>query len=184
MDDQEQTEPTAPRKRSSSRKTSKPRKRKTPPPNNVQPGAVHEAIAAFLLDALRARTTAKVGVSLNVGDLSEADKGLVTGGGDDGREPVELLARILAHIGHRIPFFSKVEKRLEGKEAKSGLASDLAAFLMQLWHRNKEAAPVIIAAAQRQQKTPEPNFPTHPDPFSVTDVTHETVSPLSHNQGG
>lgn len=105
-----------------------------------------------MLTGLSARTAEKVGAPLDVGDLSDADKSLVNVSGDDvGREPVELLARIIAHIGHRIPFFSKVEKRLEGKDAKSGLAGDVVAFIVQLWHRNRDLAPVVMQQAQQQR---------------------------------
>lgn len=110
---------------------------------------------------------------MSVGDLSEADSALLsaTGGGpDEGSEPVELLARILAHLGHRIPFFSKVEKRLEGQDAKSGFASDLIALLMQLWHRNRHLAPVVMQAAQ-MRSTPPQGWTPAPD----TDGTGATV---------
>jgi hypothetical protein len=139
---------------------------------------VHEAIAAFLLDALRSRTAQRIGTPLDVGTLEDADKGLVTNNDSTGREPVELLARILAHVGHRIPFFSKVEKRLEGKEAKSGLMSDVVAFVMQLWSRNRELAPVVTAAAAaaRAKKPQQPGE-------AVTDVPDVTdLSGWAHGQ--
>lgn len=137
------------------------------------------------MDAVRSRSAVRVGVPLDVGDLEDADKGLVTSEDSTGKEPVELLARILAHIGHRIPFFSRVEKRLEGKEAKSGLASDVVAFLMQLWSRNRELAPVVMAAAAaaRQkgatadtQPQPGTHFPHSSPTRPVTDVPDVTDS--------
>lgn len=125
-----------------------------------------------------------------MGDLSEADNTLVNPDEQGGREPVELLARIIAHIGHRIPFFSKVEKRLEGKDAKSGLASDITAFVVQLWQRNRALAPNIAAAAQaqaaqRRAAAQQPQQPVQDFPYAVpvTDVTDETVSQHT-TQGG
>lgn len=58
---------------------------------------------------------------------------------EDGREPVELLSRLYAHIGHRIPLINRVEKRFEGQDKTSGMASDLFAFLVQVGKRNKPA---------------------------------------------
>lgn len=78
-------------------------------------------------------------VDVSVGDLPVP----ATEGGseiEDGREPVELLARILAHAGHRIPGLRSVEKKLEGTDAKSGMLSDIIALISQLISRNDELA--------------------------------------------
>lgn len=89
-----------------------------------------------------------------------------TGEAEDGREPVELLARIIAHIFHRIPGVKKVEKRLEGTDARSGLASDFAALVSQLASRNEE---VVVGVGEQVvkdiiKKKPSANKPEAPIP--------------------
>lgn len=80
-------------------------------------------------------------VDVSVGDLPVPAEG--GSGIEDGREPVELLARILAHAGHRIPGLRQVEKKLEGTDAKSGMVSDIIALVSQLISRNDELAMKI-----------------------------------------
>lgn len=57
--------------------------------------------------------------------------------GAEGPQPVEVTARLLAHIAHRIPGVKKLEKRFEGKDSKAGIGSDFMALIMQLYARNK-----------------------------------------------
>jgi hypothetical protein len=129
------------------------------PPANVQPGWIHETAATFILNLISARTGATIGKPLNVGDIEPNEAALqdeiqiVS----EGREPVELLARILAHIGHRTPVVKKIEKRLEGKNTKSGIFSDILALVAQLIARNKELGPDLIAYAESRRKTPNNN---------------------------
>lgn len=92
---------------------------------------------------IQGKANATIGEPVNVGDIPER-AGIVTE--EDHGEPAELLARILAHMGHRIPLISKVEKRLEGKTLSSGIGSDMLALGAQLWIRNR---PLIEKLAER-----------------------------------
>lgn len=134
----------------------KPKPRAKQPPARVEPGWLHEAIAIAILKGVRDSASDSIGRPLNVGDLPTAedmvDEATDGGVGEDGREPVELLARVIAHVFHRIPGISKIEKRLEGKEARSGMASDMAALLAQLYQRNKHLGPLVVDRVKTQYK--------------------------------
>jgi hypothetical protein len=98
---------------------------------------VHEAIAGVGLKLLQALAE-KNGVQLSIGDIQAED--LIPVMGDaDGPQPKDVAARLVAHIGHRIPGAKRLEKRLEGKELKAGILSDLASLGAQLYARNKGA---------------------------------------------
>lgn len=88
---------------------------------------------------MSAKATENVGAPLDVGELGEWDDVVSDGepAAGDNREPVELLARVIAHVAHRTPGLRRVEKKLEGKDLKSGPLSDLFALLAQLWRRNR-----------------------------------------------
>lgn len=62
----------------------------------------------------------------------------------DDTGPADKLARVLAHIGHRLPLVNRIEKRLEGQDKTAGLGSDLAALTVDLFKRNEE---VIVKTA-------------------------------------
>lgn len=74
-------------------------------------------------------------------------------GQDDAPEPAVLLSRILAHVGHRIPGFRRIEKRLEGREARAGLGSDVVALLLQLYFRNRDLIAATITAYRDERVT-------------------------------
>jgi hypothetical protein len=112
----------------------------TSPPNRVEPGFIHRKIATGILRALQDKASATVGAPVSVGELPLPVAQGGNGEMEDGREPVELLARVIAHVAHRIPGLKKVEKRLEGNDARSGLGSDLLALVSQLVSRNEELA--------------------------------------------
>ena len=65
----------------------------------------------------------------------------------DGPQPKDVAARLVAHIGHRIPGAKRLEKRLEGKELKSGILSDLAALGAQLYVRNQQLLDAVAEQA-------------------------------------
>lgn len=120
------------------------------PPNRVDPGWFHEALADGLLK-LTKKTVDDVtpeGVEFVAGDLKAVEEVIPT----ESREPVDLLARIIAHVFHRIPGLKRVEKRLEGSELKAGVGSDLLAFAAQIFNRNKHLIPVIVDAVQTAQR--------------------------------
>lgn len=151
LTDQETARERAKRIRQESAKTKRPSvkraTRKASPPNRVEPGFIHRKIATVMLTTLQNKAAA-ANILVTVGALPEPVTVTVDGEAvvtDDGREPVELLARILAHIGHRVPGIRKVEKRLEGTDARSGLASDLLALFSQLIARNEEVATTQAA---------------------------------------
>lgn len=123
------------------------RTRPTTPPNRVDPGWVHSATANGILRFTSEKVKDVTGEPLNVGTLAEWEPTDV-----ETREPVELLSRIIAHLFHRIPFAKRVEKRLEGKELKSGLASDFFALLAQLYRRNKHLTPYVMAQVNEALK--------------------------------
>lgn len=128
-------------------------------PARVEPGWIHYDIANAILKFLASSLTVEVAtpegnqeLSLNVGDPKEDDAPEEE---VEQREPAELLARVIAHLFHRTPGLRNIEKRLEGREAKSGIGSDLAALATQLYRRNKHLVPVIAdfirSEAQRAQ---------------------------------
>jgi hypothetical protein len=136
----------------------RPTKRKpAAPPNRVEPGWVHDAAAAFLLRYVQSATTGKA----DVGEVSDNFLRSIPGA-EDAPEPAVLLARVLAHLGHRIPGFRRVEKRLEGTDMKAGFGSDLAALFLQLWVRNRDLIKVA-ADAYREQAKPSTVQPTQPE---------------------
>lgn len=72
---------------------------------------------------------------VDVGNLS-VDTEVIEEGGP---EPVDLGARVAAHLGHRIPGISRIEKRLEGADKTSGILSDTLALTVNILRRNKPA---------------------------------------------
>src|SRR3954470_11391653 len=82
-----------------------------PAPNRVEPGWVHEAAAEGTLKFVRDALGVDVGEVKDVTDVVEDATP------EDGRELAEILARVYAHIGHRLPLVKRIEKRLEGQDA-------------------------------------------------------------------
>ncbi len=125
------------------------------PPNRVDPGWLHEAIAKLILALAQSRVQGAA-VPVDLGNVKTDEViSAITPEDDGGKEPVDLLARVVAHIFHRIPGVRQVEKRLEGKDQSSGLASDLLAFVVQLIRRNEPVIEVYATAAMegaRQQR--------------------------------
>lgn len=116
-------------------------KRKPPsPPNRVDPGWVHKTAAALILRAL----------ADHGGDVGTVDEEFLQNvpGMEDGPEPAVLLARVIAHIAHRIPGLRRIERRLEGTEGKAGFGSDVFALALQLYFRNRD----IIATGVTQYR--------------------------------
>lgn len=83
---------------------------------------------------------------------TEIDESAIIEEVEDGREPVELLARIFAHIGHRVPGVKRVEKKLEGQDKSSGFFSDLLALVTQLYRRNETTIQAAVTAGVEQYK--------------------------------
>lgn len=119
------------------------RKRTTAPPNRVSPGWVHNALAAKILQAVQLRVTTETGNDFNVGELPKNEVIAKDAGIIDERQPVELLARIIAHVMYRIPGGAKIEKRLEGKDSTSGILSDITAFFTQLYTMNEDTFDAV-----------------------------------------
>lgn len=74
----------------------------------------------------------------------------------DETAPAETLARVIAHIFHRTPGVSRIEKRLEGKDKTAGIGSDILALLTQLAQRNAHVLETLAQqqlAAMREAKT-------------------------------
>lgn len=130
------------------------RKRTSTPPNRVDPGWLHEALAAVSLQALRNATNGQ----LDVGEVAD-DFAKRIPGAEDGPEPAVLLSRLYAHMGHRLPLVKRIEKRLEGREKTSGIGSDVLALVAQLYLRNRDLAPHLVAllraALDKGGKSPE-----------------------------
>lgn len=125
--------------------------RRTAVPTKVEPGWIHYEIANAILNALQERVSSKLGTPADVGEQLHLDVGdQAEEETTEGREPAELLARIIAHVMHRIPGLKKVEKRLEGRESRSGIASDIAALLAQLYRRNKHLIPMLMEVMKRE----------------------------------
>lgn len=125
----------------------------------MEPGWIHEAIAAAILKSLQDRR-------VDVGDVTDDFLRSIPGA-EDAPEPAVLLARVVAHIGHRIPGVRRIEKRLEGREARSGLGSDMTALLLQLYIRNRDLIAAGIRAYRDNRVTAEPE-PTYNHPEGGT----------------
>lgn len=101
---------------------------------------------------------------VDVGELS-ADFTSSIPGSEESPEPAVLLARIFAHIGHRLPLIQRIEKRLEGRDRKAGLGSDLSALAVQLYLRNRDLIARFVVdymASQRDAKaTKDPKEGPH-----------------------
>lgn len=132
------------------KKTSSPK-----PPNTVTPGWVHKAIAAKMLAFMRDNSEQAFGKPLDVGELPETNELALEGGIIDNRSPLELLSRIIAHIFHRVPGLSKVERRLEGTQRSSGIMSDISAFVMNIYGRNESLIKEVKDTAIQQRKAQE-----------------------------
>lgn len=118
------------------------------PPVVIKPGWIHHSIARFILKGIHQRGK-DIGVEINVGETKfETPEEY-----EETREPEELLARILAHLGHRLPFLRKIEKNLEGENNRSGIMSDIAAFFTQLYARNEDVIDQLRRNAIDQAKT-------------------------------
>lgn len=147
----------------------------------MEPGWVHEAIAGVGLKLLQA-IAEKNGVPLSVGDIEAQD--LIPAMGDsEGPQPKDVAARLVAHIGHRIPGAKKLEKRLEGKELKAGILSDLASLGAQLYARNKASIDALAEAALSEQVGKLTNKLSQADGSGVV-LDFGEVSPKTHNNNG
>lgn len=90
------------------------------------------------LKALQALAEKK-GVTLNVGHIDKENvTPSVISGDSTGPEPIEIGARVVAHITHRIPLVRSVGKKIEGRDKKAGILSDLLALGVQLYQENAE----------------------------------------------
>jgi len=90
----------------------------------------------------------KTGID-DVGDLDSALKVPID---DDAPEPIEVLARVIAHISHRIPGVRWLSKklRLEGEGKSAGIGSDLISLVVQLYRRNEDVIKAVITAEVRK----------------------------------
>lgn len=158
--------PTPPRRASSSKTRTSRSARPSSPPNRVDPGWLHEALAGFTLRAMRDHAEGK----LDVGALADDYAARIPGAGEDDPEPAVLLARIYAHIGHRLPLVKRLEKRLEGREKSAGIGSDIAALCAQLYLRNRdlfgEASKLFVQAAIEKRRAAHAADDTPPPDFS------------------
>lgn len=85
----------------------------------------------------------KTGIE-DVGDLNSALKAPVQ---EDAPEPIEVMARVLAHLSHRIPGIRWLNKklRLEGEGKTAGIGSDLISLVVQLYRRNEDVIKAVIS---------------------------------------
>jgi hypothetical protein len=120
------------------RTSATPKSRTKAPPTNVNPGWIHEALAAKILSGIQKRISNETGRPFDIGEVPDSGSLAKEGGIIDDREPVELLSRVLAHAFYRIPGLRNIEKKLEGNASNTGIGSDIAAFFTQLYTRNEE----------------------------------------------
>lgn len=137
-------------KRRPSIRNKTPKTRTPKPPVAVNPGWTHKAIARAALRAFQDKAQETLGASVDVGELPPLRETDPEHPEATGEEPLELAARIVAHLANRIPGLKRIEKRLEGQERKAGPFSDLLALLTQLYLRNKDQINAAGVAAIRQ----------------------------------
>lgn len=125
----------------------------------MEPGWIHHGLAQLTLRVLSATAEEKTGRPLDVGEASGPAVDAVP---HEGVEPAELLARVYAHAGRRVPFADKVAKRFEGQDKRSGVGSDLLALAAQLYRRNESLiretvqATALTTLRARKGEAPEP----------------------------
>lgn len=117
---------------------------------------MHEVLGIIGLKVIEA-IAAKNGLTLDLVDEDMDDLIPVASGGEDGPDPKEVMARLVAHLGHRIPGVKKIEKRLEGRDKTSGLWSDGAALGAIIYARNSEAIETLIKNTLTGANRPDRN---------------------------
>jgi hypothetical protein len=118
------------------------------------------------------------GLTLSIGDV-ELENLTPEVMQEDGPQPKDVASRLAAHIGHRVPGVRKLEKRLEGQDKTSGIASDIGVLIGQLYRRNKTEIDGLISKAISQrfssQKRTSNSTPSGPridfGPVGPTDTT-------------
>lgn len=134
------------RRRSTSTRT-RARTATPKPPTTVKPGFIHELLASLTLKGVETLAPQPV----NVGD-TKADSlpDAIDVEAEDAAQPVEILARVYAHLGHRIPGVKRIEKKLEGQDASSGILADVSALFIQLYRRNEDTIQAAVQAGVEQ----------------------------------
>lgn len=107
------------------------------PPVRVEPGRVHELIAAMGLMGIKTLAE-RQGIELNLGKVKKVEEYLSTASEGEGSDPVEIASRLVAHIAHRLPFVKTIGRKFEGTDKKSGIFGDLLAFGAQVASRNED----------------------------------------------
>jgi hypothetical protein len=128
-------------------------KRTKKPPAKVEPSWVHTSIAGAILKGFQdaAIKTPDGAPAIDVGKVPDELLDIVPGeGGEEteGPEPIDILARVIAHIFHRTPGMKRLETKLEGQELRSGMFADVGALIAVLFRKNK---PLIVAAFKAAQ---------------------------------
>lgn len=152
---EEKKKESRPEKKTPSRSTSSRSSR--PAPQNVEPGWIHYKIATAILAKVASSVQQTLVKETSPGEyvVPQIDVGFTPEVVEvveekEAMEPVEVLARIIAHIFHRLPVLKKFEKKFEGREKKSGLGSDVAKLLFQLWKRNQHLGPIVWAEVRTE----------------------------------
>lgn len=117
-----------------------------------------------MLEAVAARN----GLTLDLVD-EDVDDLLPIAGGEDGEGPdaKDVTARLIAHLGHRIPGVKRIEKRLEGRDKTSGIWSDAAALGAIIYARNSESIETLIREILAGNKKPGRNHPNTGDGTAI-----------------
>lgn len=180
------------RDRRNKAKSSRQNKSASKPPQSVEPGWVHELIAGIGLKVAQA-VAERNGIKLNVGEVDTEDLTPSVIQGEDGPQPIEVASRVVAHVAHRVPGVRRIEKKLEGKEKRSGILSDMGALAVQLYAKNQETvddfAEKVLGQAMsgllkpRNRPTAQPTPSEFGNPNIVDfGIAHPVGSP--NNNGG
>jgi hypothetical protein len=134
-----------------------------------------------VIEAIAARN----GLTLDLVDEEIDDLIPVASGGEDGPDPKEIMARLIAHMGHRIPGVKKIEKRLEGRDKTSGVWSDGAALGAVIYARNSDAIERLIKNTLTGANRPGRKRPINADvPHPDTTVDFGVVGSPTQNGDG
>lgn len=95
----------------------------------------------------------RAGLVLNVGAMPPTDE---TADPLDPAEPAARLSRILAHTLRRVPGVRRVEAKLEGKDARSGLMADVASLGARLYTLNEPVIKAAFRAAREERRQQNP----------------------------
>ncbi len=164
-------------KKSQDKKPPKNSPRPARPPVRIDPGPGHELLAALGLKVVE-KIAGNHGLQLDLGEVKKVEDYVsAAGANENGPQPVEIGARLIAHLMHRLPGAKRVAKKFEGNDKKSGILTDLGVLLYSLAMRNED---ILFDAGEDAigkvfSKKADPNSNGHADVIDLGKVNPSVV---------